>query len=167
MEPVRCGQMWDRNRLTDRGTPDGERLRAGKDLAGGRVAVDEVAVGIVLDHEIVGHENVVKHLGAEDVTADAPRGAVALGHEPVVANRLDVGVVDFKRAVVHALALGVLAEKERVVVDPLLAAVDVRKARHVDALGVVQNVGGDEVKVGGEKFKRAVKVAHEAGVRDV
>jgi hypothetical protein len=31
----------------------------------------------------------------------------------------------------------------------------------------VQNVGGDEVKVGGEKFKRAVKVAHEAGVRDV
>lgn len=98
----------------------------------GSVLIDEITVGVVLDHEAVDVPPVVEDLGAEDVAADAPDGLVLLLLQPLVAERLGVEVVHFERAVVHVLldARCQRREEHRVVVDQVLSPVDVCEQRH-------------------------------------
>lgn len=108
-------------------------------VAHGRILIDEIAIGVVLDHEAVDVPPVVEDLGAEDVPADAPDGLVFLLGEPLVAQRLGVEVVHFKGAVVHVLVdVGGQGRQEHgVVVDEALAAVDVGEERDFLAGGLV------------------------------
>lgn len=118
--------------LWDLGAPDGEALVAGGAVAHGGVLVDEVAVGVVLDHEAVDVPPVVEDLAAEDVAADAPDGLVLFLGEPLVAQRLRVEVVHLERAVVHVLLnpRRQRRQEHRVVVHQILAPVDVCEQRH-------------------------------------
>lgn len=105
-----------------RHTPDVQVVGRGEGVLGGLAVVEQVAVDVVLHDEGVRVEPVVEDLGAHDVAADAPAGAVAAVAEPVVAQHLRVEVVRLVRGVVH-VELGALEEEEAVVVHRLGAAV--------------------------------------------
>lgn len=101
----------------------------------GVLAVEQVAVDVVLEDEAAGVEPIVKYLAAHNVAADAPAVLVALVAQPVVAQDLGVKVVRLERGVVH-VALGALEEEEAVVVDFFVAAVQPEEDGYV-FVGVV------------------------------
>lgn len=100
------------------------------------LAVEQVAVDVVLEDELGGVEPVVEDLAAHDVAADSPAVLVALVAQPVVAQDLGVEVVGLEGGVVH-VALGALEEEEAVVVDLLVAAVQPEEDCYVLVLVVI------------------------------
>ena len=112
------------------------------------------------------HVPVIENLTAQDMPPDAPAILVALFDEPVVPEDLGVEIEHLERRMVH-VPFGPLVEEEAVVVDELLAAVQMHERGHVAALGVVQQIAGLEVEVAGPEVKGFGKVgdAH-AGVAE-
>lgn len=111
------------------GAPDGETFMTGRAVAHGGVGVDEITIGVMLDHETVDVPPVVEDLAAEDMSADAPDRGVGLFGEPLVAEGLGVKVVHLERTVVHVFLHAVRQRRQEhgVVVHQILAAVDVRE----------------------------------------
>lgn len=130
--------------------PDSQRLVASRAVTDRRLVVNNIPVNVVLDHIVGGIPPVVEDLRPEDMPADAPDGVVALLVQPLVPEHLGVVVVHLEGAVVHVAGL-VGAHEEGVVVDVVVAAVDVREDGHVlpGAVGLVdvEEVGGHEVEV--------------------
>ena len=77
---------------------------------------------------------------------DPPAILIPLLDQPIVAQDLGVEIEDLEGGVVD-VAAGTRVEEEAVVVDELGAPVQVHEARHVDAVGPVQQVRGREVEV--------------------
>lgn len=129
--------------------------------------VDHISVNVMFDHESIHVPPVVKDLGAEDVPTQTPDELVSFLHQPVVAHGLRVHVVDLEAAVVDVrrlLSRGELDAKQRVVVDQIVAAVDVGEHSHVDRLTVrvgVENIGRNKVEVFGVKVHHGVKVVYD------
>lgn len=111
-------------------------IRASLRPLGWILAVEQVAINIVLEDELGRVEPVVEDLAAHDVAADAPAVLVALVAQPVVAEDLGVKVVRLEGRVVH-VALGALEEEEAVVVDLLVAAVQPEEDGYVFVFVVV------------------------------
>lgn len=82
------------------------------------------------------------------MSSHPPTVLIALLNQPVVPEHLRVEIEDFERRVMH-VTLGPLEEKEAVVVDELVAAVQMHEGGDVAALGVVQQIAGFEVEVAG------------------
>ena len=83
---------------------------------------------------------VVEYLTAENVPANAPDRLVLLLRQPLMAEGLRVEVVDLEAAVVHVRTAAAGRERRHehgVVVDEILAAVDVREHGDVLASGTV------------------------------
>ncbi len=58
--------------------PDSQRLVAGRTVADGGLAIDNIAVDVVLDHVMRGIPPIVEDLRPEDMSANPPDGFVAL-----------------------------------------------------------------------------------------
>ncbi len=132
----------------------------GRAIAHGRIYIDQIPIGVMLDHEAVDVPPIIENLAAQDMTPDAPDGGVLLLGEPLVSQGLRVEVVHLKARVVDVLldARGKRRHEKRVVVDQVLAAVDMAEQRDLLAHGPVgfrvdlvqrhvQDVRGHDVEV--------------------
>lgn len=103
----------------------------------------------MLDHIAIDIPPVVENLRAQNMSTNTPDGRISLCGKPLVAQLLSIVVMDFKRAVVD-MRRGVCAQEERVVIDQVLATINMRKDRHIllDAFLLhIEEIGGDDVKV--------------------
>lgn len=91
-----------------------------------RLVVDQIAIGIVLNHITSSIPPVVKNLTTQDVPADTPHALVPLGRQPLMAKLLRVEVVHLERTVVDVRFLS-LAQEDCVVIDVVSASVNVSK----------------------------------------
>lgn len=82
------------------------------------------------------------------MSPDAPTILIPLLDQPIVPEHLRVEIKHLEGRMMH-VHFGPLEEKEAVVVDELLAAVQVHECGDVAALAVVQQVRGFEVEVAG------------------
>lgn len=94
------------------------------------------------------HVPIIKNLTPQYMSSHPPTVLIALLNQPVVPEHLRVEIEDFERRVMH-VTLGPLEEKEAVVVDELVATVQMHEGGDVAALGVVQQIAGFEVEVAG------------------
>jgi len=144
-------------------TPDSQRLIAGGTITNRSLLIDDVAVDVVLNHVMRSVPPIVEDLRSEDVSPDAPDGLVALLGQPLVTQHLSVVVVYLERAVVYVARL-VGAHEEGMVVDVVVAAVDVREDGHVLLRSVrlvdVQEVRRYEVEVFQVEVQLAGKVLY-------
>lgn len=81
-----------------------------------------------------------------------------------MADRLDIGVVDFEGAVVGSNLARTEGEEEAVVVGPLLPTVNVHECRDTAAAGNGEDVGRLQVEVLRVEVEGTLKVADQATV---
>lgn len=86
--------------------------------------IDQIAIGIMLNHITSGIPPVIEDLRAQDMPTDSPDRLIPLLRQPLMSQHLGVVVMHLERAVVH-MRRWVGAQEEAVVVDGLLASVDV------------------------------------------
>lgn len=95
---------------------------------------------------------IVENLTPQNMPPDAPAILIPFLDEPVVPDDLGVKVKDLEGGVVDVV-FGALEEEEAVVVDEFVPAVQVHEGGDVGAGGVVQQVRGLEVEVGGPELQ--------------
>lgn len=78
----------------------------------------------MLDHISCGIPPVVENLTSKDMSANTPDRCIVFFREPLVAQFLSIEVVNLERAVVH-MCCRVRTHEERVVIDGILATIDV------------------------------------------
>lgn len=83
----------------------------------------------------------------------------------MVANSLNIGVLNLEGAVVGASPDVVHLEEERVVVDILLAAVDTAEGSNLLPCVVGEEVTGNDVEVLRKEVIRALEVGHKTAGR--
>ena len=82
-----------------------------------------------------------------------PAILIPLLDQPVVPQHLRVEIKNLEGRVVHVHS-GPFEEKEAVVVDEFVAAVQMHEGDDVAALSVVQQIGGFEIEVAGPEVER-------------
>ena len=91
----------------------------------------------------------------------APTVLIPLLDQPIVAQHLGVEIKDLVRGVVDVV-LGPRVEEEAVVVDELVAAVQVHEGGHVNAVGAVEQLRRFEVEVRGPEVEGLGEVGDAA-----
>ena len=94
------------------------------------------------------HIPVIENLTPQYMSPDAPTILIALLDQPIVSEHLGVKIKHLEGRMMH-VHFGTLEEEEAVVVDELLAAVQMHECHDVAALTVVQHVAGFEIEVAG------------------
>lgn len=102
--------------------------------------------------EPAAHVPIIENLTPQYMSAHAPTILIAFLDQPIVPEHLGVEIKHLERRMVH-VRFGPLEEKEGVVVDKLLATVQVHECGDVAAFCVVQQVGGFEVEVAGPEVE--------------
>ena len=124
--------------------------------------IDQISIRIMLNHVARCVPPVVEDLAAQDVASHAPDALVTLVCQPLVSKLLRIEIMDLKRAVMDVRGI-VGAEEDGVVIDQLLAAVDVGEYSDVGpgaavVRGDVEDIGGREVEVARVPVKLLGKV---------
>lgn len=133
--------------------------------------VDNVAINIVLYHELVCVPPIVEDLAAQNVPSKAPNGLVALLCQPVMTHCLRVDVMNLETAVMgvrYCMAWWQCHHEHTVVVHQLFASLNVREHAHVSLFPVpfinVQNVCWHQVKGLCVKGELCFEIAHDETV---
>ena len=107
------------------------------------------------------HVPIIENLTPQYMPPHAPTVLVALLDQPIVPEHLRVEIKHLKGRVVDVV-LGSREDEEAVVVDELVAAVQMHEGGHDDAVGPVQQVRGLEVEVAGPELEGFGKVGDAA-----
>ena len=81
--------------------PDRDRVRRSGNSFLLMMAIDQVPISIVLDHEAVVVEPIVKNLTTQDVPSNSPCQCISTLLQPQMASHLAVEIVDFETGVVR------------------------------------------------------------------
>jgi hypothetical protein len=144
----------------DFGAPDCQRFVSRWTIPDRCLVIDQIAIGIMLNHISSRIPPVVKDLRSEDVPAHTPDRLILLVGKPLVSKLLSVKVMNLERAMMD-MRSRIGADEEAVVVYIIAATINMSEKRDVLLLAIlidIEEVTRNYVKVCGVERDQFVKL---------